>query len=1459
MSDAPAAPSGASHAPLFTPPALPKGGGTVSAGGGMLSVGGAQGTAGWSLPLPLPVGRELSPLLTLGYSSGGGNSAFGAGWDCSPPAVFRMSRFGIPHYDENDRLAGPDGEEIVRDQGAQRVENTLPFSAVQTPHTVTTWVSRSGGRDQRLEHWRANATPDSPGFWLNHHADGSITLFGWSAAARLSDPNDPARVAGWYAEETVSAKGEHVVYTYRGEDALGCDEDELAAHPKVANRYLTGVYAMNATPSTALLIPANAFRADDFLSVMLLDYGERGADLDTPPPFASTGSWPVREDCLSFWRWGFNSRIRRLCHEVLLWHRTGMMAGDSDPTPTLVSRLHLSYEPCAVASVLVAAQQVAYEPDGTPLSLPPVEFELSRPGRVAPGWEALPDLDGFSPPQWQMADLYGEGLPGLLYQDGGAWRYRAPQRKAGQTADAVTWGEPQALPLSPSLASGSLRDLDGDGRPEWLVTQPGLQGRFTLSPDGQWGSFIPLQAMPSELLHPSAQLVDLTGGGLQDAVMIGPRSVRLWASAASAGWGAATETVHGAETPLPVEGGEHRLVAFADLAGSGQQHLLEITRVGVTYWPSLGHGRFAEPVKVPGFSVNDFAASRVFLGDTDGSGTTDILYLEADRIRVFVSQCGNRFVEGPSVPAPAGIRLDDTCLLQVTDLRGQGTAELVLTVQHMAPRTWTYRFNDTRPWLLAEVCTNTGSRTLFHYRSSAQGWLDEKAVLQAQGKPAVSHLPFPVHTLSRVTAIDDISGLRTVSGLQYLRGVWDGVEREFRGFTRLIQTDSLSDAQGSGVERSPATQVHSWFLSGIEAHDSVLEGSFAAQGSAEEDFALNPLRITRLATDGQEQPHQPQGQARRWLLRALTGMPVRTETYGLDGGALASVPYAVTRQRWQVRLYETADAGKPAALVTPVETLTLAIERIAQDPVVSQSIVLEQDRYGSVLRTVEVRYPRRPAFIPSPYPDTLPEGLEAASRDPQQQHTWLTLSRNRVRNLSAAPLHVIGLVESARKDVLRLSPAQVPPGGLSVESLLSPGSPIDDLGDATLVSHTRTHWCDDAGNPSAAPVRQALVAYTETAMLDAACLEAFKGLMSDEALAQLLEKAGYHAIELPEDGLRVHAGRHGVARYLGADGFYRLAGVRESELVGQTRIDWTPHALQVAKVTDAAGLETALRYDWRFLTPTSLTDPNDNVHEVVIDALGRVAQTRFYGTENGVMTGYHSGRAFTVPDTVEGMLALEGGQIPVATAHRVVTDSWMPLARDPLGNLKATRTGELALRRFARAHMFERLDLAEGREPPHIRSLQTDRYDGDPQQQVRLNVTYSDGRGNLLQTSVLHPPGDALVRTPEGGLKADAHGKAVSQHAAVRWAVTGKTEYDNKGQPIRTWLPFYLDDWRPVHDHSAREGVYADTHLYDALGRVYRVITAAGWERRTQFYPWFTVLEDENDTAYDVLRMGETS
>ncbi|MFK3775013.1 SpvB/TcaC N-terminal domain-containing protein [Pseudomonas sp. NPDC089406] len=1595
--------------PFYTAPSLPKGGGTVAIGAGMLSAGGPDGAAGWQLPLPSPAGRALSASLELHYSSSGGNSAFGAGWDCPLPAVARMTRFGFPNYDASDRLLGPTGEEILLAGPSRRVTG-LPFSGGDLSYTVTPWRARLGSLAYRLEHWVAEGAAGEPGFWLHFLPDGSLSLYGWSAAARLHDPANPGHVAQWYLEETVSARGEHVVYRYRGEDGSGCSAQELADHPLVTHVYPQAVYAMNTMPSEALLIPQGAFREADFLTFTLFDYGERGADPSKPPALEPIQEWPVRKDCCSFWRLGFEVRLRRLCRDVLLWHRTARMQGLDDDTPELVSRLHLAYDSSEVASVLVSASQVTHDPATV---MPPLEFELSRPGGVAPGWEQVAALEGFWSPAWQMVDLYGEGLPGLLYMDDSAWRYRAPQRQQPHNPrqpDAVTWGEPAVLPLRPGDASGALVDLDGDGRPEWLVTRNGLRGSFTLAPDGSWGGLVPLSALPAEFEHPLAQLVDLGGDGQQDVVLIGASgadSLRLYPAAGLKGWPTVVTRQYQGREPLPsLADGQHQLVTFNDPFGSGQSHLLRICGSGVTAWPSLGHGRFGEAISIAGFAVNDFSATRVLLADTDGAGSMDILYLQADGIRVFVSQCGNRYAEGPFIPAPPGVVLDSTCQLQVADLRGQGTADLLLTVPHgksgNAPRSWSYRFNDTRPWLLSRITDNAGTCTLLEYRSSAQAWLDEKAeVLRRTGQVPVSYLPFPVHTLSRVTTLNQITGQCLGSQTSYAGGVWDGQEREFAGFTRLVRTDTHQRAGQSAAELSPPARTCMWFHSGVEAHDGQAQGAFT---DMDQGFAAKPVRFTRW-TDAGEQPFDPEPALRTWLYRGLRGQPMRSEVYGEDGQALAGVPYQVTRPRLQVRAYANADSQRPSALASVAETLTFACERIAQDPVVAQSLVLETDGYGNVLQSVDVHYPRQlsPQALSQEegarriYPEALPAGLIDASCDPQQYDCWARLTRTTLHNLDSGDDFVIGLPATVRTDAIHFSEAQVPEDGFSVEALLDVGLPLDEPERVTLAGFEKVIWRGvDGISVSPVPLRQALVAWTRTAMLDDASLDALRpgfeqtlgalveralddqvadlplltrlrrrlpdppsaaalyqvivayleaapqdeagcqalcgelerpaaqpafwrallwavrqpgiwpgdleawldsvrsaleGRLQEESLEALLARGGYIAMRRPADaqelsdphdpeglgapGLphspvveQVYAGHHGISLYQGEAHFWLPMSVQESTLMGPNQLRYSAHDITVHGVTDAAGIVLSVEaHDWRFLQPVRLVDGNDNVSEVTLDALGRVRHMRFFGSETPagsdtpVMTGYHPDTLFEPPATVEQALALnEHKGVPVAEAFTVVADSWMPLALRADGSVEPERRcGELAWQRDVQRLRADGLVLEAvmaGRTPPHVIQVSTDRYDNDPQQQVRVQVTLTGG-GQLLQAAILNPSGDALVRTEAGGLKTDDQGRAVIEPAPVRWAVSGKTEFDDKGQPVRTWLPFYLDDWRWVSDDSAREGTYADTYVYDALGRQTKVVRAAGeevdgqwvhYEQRVQVYPWFTVAEDENDT-----------
>src|SRR5438874_2028674 len=80
---------------------LPKGGGALKGIDEKFQVNAANGTASFSIPLPITPGRNnFSPSLSLSYNSGSGNSPFGLGWNIDYPSIQRKTDKRLPRYNE---------------------------------------------------------------------------------------------------------------------------------------------------------------------------------------------------------------------------------------------------------------------------------------------------------------------------------------------------------------------------------------------------------------------------------------------------------------------------------------------------------------------------------------------------------------------------------------------------------------------------------------------------------------------------------------------------------------------------------------------------------------------------------------------------------------------------------------------------------------------------------------------------------------------------------------------------------------------------------------------------------------------------------------------------------------------------------------------------------------------------------------------------------------------------------------------------------------------------------------------------------------------------------------------------------------------------------------------------------------------------------------------------------------
>ena len=315
--------------------------------------------------------------------------------------------------------------------------------------------------------------------------------------------------------------------------------------------------------------------------------------------------------------------------------------------------------------------------------------------------------------------------------------------------------------------------------------------------------------------------MDLDGDGFPD-VLISEHEVFTWyRSHSKEGFGPA----HRVSKPFDEESGPALIFAdatqsiyLADFSGDGLTDIVRIRNGEVCYWPNLGYGRFGAKITMDGApvfdSTDDFEQSRIRLADTDGSGTTDILYLGRNRISLWFNQSGNSWSSAQEVPQfPA---TDDVDSVSVVDLLGNGTACIVwsspLPGDVGQPMRYIDLMGGQKPHLLISVKNNLGSETGVQYAASTKFYLLDRAA----GRPWITKLPFPVHVVERVETFDHVSRTKLVSTYRYHHGYFDGVEREFRGFGMVEQldTESFSKYSGTGLfTESPETEGEEFHLS----------------------------------------------------------------------------------------------------------------------------------------------------------------------------------------------------------------------------------------------------------------------------------------------------------------------------------------------------------------------------------------------------------------------------------------------------------------------------------------------------------------------------------------------------------------------------------------------------------------------------------------------------------------------
>jgi len=590
---------------------LPQGGGAIKGLGDSFKANLFSGAGTYSIPLPTTPARGFEPALSLSYSSGAGNGPFGLGFALSLSRVSINTGLRIPRYAGKDEFQLDGTSLAVKEESAgspnPRVERLDGVNYVVTAYLTTPVINYS-----QIERWLDEATGVC--FWKTMSTSNVCSWYGIDENSRIADPEKADHISEWLINHTLDSKGNMVRYNYVREnnDNVPAEVFELDRDWR-ANRYISTVDY------------GNYFTKDgkeEFAFRMVFNYGEDG-----------THTWPCRPDPFSFYHSGFEVRTFRRCQKIQLVHRFPDELGND----LVVKEMSLEYEnvqaytpvkfqgPSLLRTILFKGyRQELSEPQ----SLPPLQFNYSsfRPP-VAPSFQPL-EIDQGTVPGYLdeevflPVDLNGEGLPGLLFCNNNISLYMEPLGDGKYQAPVANGYFPIFKDLK---ADGAfLADINGDGSLELVVDSGNAIGFYPRDKEGEWRNYKTFESLPNDYQHPLMESVDLDADGQTDLLLPGRDSLRVYPSKGENGYSGPVYVTNDNGFPLAKEGGKQELVSYADVFGDGLSHRIRVRDGSVEAWPCLGYGRFGKKVvlgNAPRYG-EDFDATRIYLADVDGSGTS---------------------------------------------------------------------------------------------------------------------------------------------------------------------------------------------------------------------------------------------------------------------------------------------------------------------------------------------------------------------------------------------------------------------------------------------------------------------------------------------------------------------------------------------------------------------------------------------------------------------------------------------------------------------------------------------------------------------------------------------------------------------------------------------------------------------------------------------------------------------
>lgn len=1450
---------------LIKPPeiSLPKGGGAIKGIGETFQPDSFSGTGSYSIPFALTNARELNPQISINYNSGSGNSPFGIGFSIGLEKITLRTELGIPKYDGNDTYL-LNGVELVPD--LQKAEKKGGF-------TIQAYFPRIQKDFLLIRHYTKDDYSES--YWEVTNSENVTTFFGKTENARIFNPKIKREIFEWLVQETINAKGDKIIYTYKAENNENVPVNIENEGHSFNNKYIQNIRY------------GNYFSSDEalFAFEVIFDYGEYDlTDLSKAGknPYLPTKEWSCRPDSFSSFTSGFEIRTCRLCSNILLFHCLEKELG----SPCLTKRLALEYDgirmydttkvigPSTLKKVTCSGYRRAGMLGTDPYtfeSLPPITLGFSQfksPGipqfnNLKIEGNPIPgdlDVEGFNP-----IDLNSEGISGLLYTEGGNVLYCEPEGD-GEYAFPKIINE---FPISHQFENGeiSLVDIEGNGMLSLISNINNLRGYYKRNSDNTWDNFKAFGQNPTVYGTENLEQVSLNHNGMTDLLLAKEHTVEVYQSEGIKGYEASVEKIVPSDFPLIKKDYKQEFVGFANIFGDGLAHRVRIADGSVSCWPDLGYGNFGEKISLgnaPRFN-EEFNIDRLFFADINGSGTTDIVYAYPDHIAIYINQEGNSFSNQIILKLPETYNLIDQ--IAFADILGNGTTCLVFTKTDNTPRHYYYDFigkieidgvwqKSMKPYLLHTIDNNLGAITQIQYCSSVRFYLEDKKA----GTPWITKLPFPIQLVEKIIQTDQISGALYTRRFKYHDGYYDTQEGQFRGFgyVESWDTEDYEDfrkkSEFLGFETLeqenyvPPVYTRTWHNTGVPFEEAEMSAYYKAQY-----FKGDPKAYDFPDSVFSPEIYQQGTETLRQAFTALKGQIIRTEVYAEDKGVhpeLYQNPYTVTESNATVTLYQQKKENDYAVfMVNPRESIEYHYERNPADPRIQQQFTIETDNYGNVIQACTISLPRRTNPDLTIYPE-------------QQQLSgvlnWEKFAKPPLHFLychtscesQSFELYGIDLENAAYFSYDKIKGQILSLGLPNRDKIVSYGQkPTSGIQAGQLTWSLSIFWNEEQTmplSPGNVSLRKLIHHQEQAVFTKAITIDTFEGRLIDAETYKdegylynvIYTKGGYFFDE--NSGYWWNKGL--VQHYFNdshPEAFYMTSAIKntfaidtqptetpqDSSLCSVTTVLYDGYYLRsieiIQELSSTISNNTTAVIDYITLQPKEIIDLNGNTSQVLFDPLGQVIVTSLIGTEKGKPIG--------------GMTLYPAKGIP-AEYRPLVSATFEEVIANP----------EIYLQGACTYFYYNLNAWTDSQQPASAVNLIRNEYWNSPQKDethyCQVAVSYNDGLGRDIEKKLKVDPGL--------GYLVNATDRCELQLIDNRWQVTGRTVYNNKGKVFAKYNPYYTDT--PVYESQKAICVPPPTvTYYDALEREIRIDTPKGFFLKITFTPWEVIRYDESDTVLD--------